>query len=260
MIRKLKIYSIGFKCALASRLAYRADFILSALIMLLFELTIPFTTFLIYQTGAKFPGWTFDEVLLIQASFLLCKGITFPFFAGIVWNTIENIRNGTLDLVLIRPQNPLFMLIVTGIDIEDLGKLFGGILLFVLAIVRLPQPYLINWLVFIVLMLCSILVFMSFSFIMAATGFIWIGNYRVYDIFESLTKFAMYPGTIFSKGLRFLITAIVPLSLMGFFPSSVLLQRPEKDIWISLVSCFLFFIFSILFWKKMMKHYSSAGG
>ncbi|MBN2736641.1 MAG: ABC-2 family transporter protein [Spirochaetales bacterium] len=260
MMKKLKIYGIAFKNALATRLAYRVDFIISAFVMLLFELTIPFFTFMIYQNGAGFPGWSFNEVLLIQAGFLLCKGITFPFFAGIVWNTIEHIRNGTFDLLLIRPLNPLFMVMLTGIDIKDLGKLIGGIALFTIAVSSVPGSSAINWIFFAFLMICSILVFMSFAFLMAASGFKWVGNFRVYDIFESLTAFAMYPRSIFSKALQFLITAIIPLALMGFLPASVLLNRPPADIWISLLSCLIFLVFSIFFWYRMMKNYSSAGG
>lgn len=260
MIAYIKIYILAFKNALATRMAYRVDLFISAFIMLVFELVMPFVTLLIYRSGAGFPGWEFHEVFLIQAIFLLSKGITFPFFAGIVWNTILKIREGTYDLLLIKPRNILFMTILTGIDIEDMGKLFGGIALFIYAVFQVPNPGILNWLVFLLLFLCSIIVFTSFAFIMAASGFKWIGNFRVYEIFEALTSFAMYPTSIFSKGIRILITACIPLALMGFFPASIILKKPLNGLIISLASCIFFLAFSIFFWYRMLRTYTSAGG
>ena len=260
MIQQVKIYLIAFKNALASRMAYRVDLFFSALIMLVFEMIIPFVTFLIYETGAGFPGWEFHEVLLIQGVFLLSKGITYPFFAGIVWNVISRIREGTFDLLLIKPRNILFVTLLTGIDIEDLGKLIGGIALFSFAVHQIPDPGALNWLIFILLLLCSLIVFMSFSLIMSASGFKWVGNSRVYEIFTVLTSFSMYPKSIFSKGIQILITAIIPLALMGSFPASLLLQKFLNGLFISLGSCLFFLVFSIFFWYRMLKSYTSAGG
>jgi ABC-2 type transport system permease protein len=259
-MKGIRIYLIGFKNALASRMAYRVDLFFSIVIMLVFELSVPFFTFLIYRNGGGFPGWEFDEVLLVQAVFLLSKGFTFPFFAGIVWNTIIRIQDGTFDLLLIRPRNTLFMTLVTGIDIEDLGKLAGGIAIFAFAVSRLKDPGAANWFFFIGLFLCSIMVFSSFAFIMAASGFTWVGNFRVYEIFEAITAFAMYPASIFSKSLRFVVTTAIPLALMGFFPASVLLGKPTAGVFISLTSCCILFAFGIIFWHRMLRTYTSAGG
>jgi ABC-2 type transport system permease protein len=260
MRAQIKMYAIAFKNTLASRMAYRIDFFLSAFIMLVFEMIIPFVTFLIYNSGASFPGWEFHEVFLVQAVFLLSKGITFPFFAGIVYNTIIRIREGTYDLLLIKPRNILFVTLLTGIDVEDLGKLFGGIGIFIFAVSRIPNPGAINWIIFVLLFICSLLVFISFAFIMAASGFKWVGNFRVYEIFEAMTSFAMYPITIFSDEVQILITACIPLALMGFFPASVLLGKSLDGLLISLASLVIIFIFSIFFWYRMLRSYTSAGG
>ncbi len=74
-----KIYLHGMKTALASRMAYRGDFIMSMLIMMVVELFGPLVTLLIYHNGASFPGWQRHEVLLLQGVFLLSRGIAFPF-------------------------------------------------------------------------------------------------------------------------------------------------------------------------------------
>jgi ABC-2 type transport system permease protein len=95
---------------------------------------------------------------------------------------------------------------------------------------------------------------------MSASGFKWVGNSRVYELFSALTSFAVYPKSIFSKGIQILLTAVIPLSLMGFFPASVLLKKSVTGLFISLGSCALLFVFSIFFWYRMLRTYTSAGG
>ena len=256
----LRLYAVALKNTLAARLVYRVDFLISALVMLVFELIIPLATFLIYRTGGGFPGWSFQEVLLVQAVFLLAKGVTFPFFSGIVWNTLIRVREGTYDLLLIRPRSPLFMTLLTSIDAEDLGKLACGIGVLVLALNAIPQTQAVSWMAFFLLFGCSVCVFVSFSLFMAGSCFKWVGNSRVYEVFDTLCAFAMYPPSIFSKGVRVLVTAVLPLAIMAFVPASVLLGRPVDGLAITLASAMVFLAAGALFWSRMLRSYTSAGG
>jgi ABC-2 type transport system permease protein len=260
MITAIRIHIQGIKTALAVRMAYRADFFISAFIMLLVEFLTPLVTYLIYKNGASLPGWSMYEVLLIQGIFLLARGIAFPFFFGIVWNTIERVREGTFDLLLIKPRSVLHMAIITGFDSEDLGKLLGGITLFTAALLNLPFPDLFEWLKFIALFFISLVVMFGFALILAGLGIVWVGNFRVYEIFFSLTNFGMYPASIFSKMLQTFITAILPIAMLGFIPASALLGRPAEGTLFSVIISFVFVFACLLFWKVMLKKYTSSGG
>lgn len=260
MISNLRIHLQGVKTALASRMAYRVDFFLSIVIMLFEEMLAPLITILVYHNGASFPGWSVYEALLIQSIFLLAKGIAFPFFFGIVWNTIERVRDGVFDLLLIKPKSVLFMAIVTGFDSEDLGKLCGGITLFVLSISRIPAPGILEWVQFGALFFVALVVLFGFALILAGLGIVWIGNFRVYEIFFSITNFGMYPAALFSKGLQTLITVIIPIAILGFIPATALLGKPATGTLEAVGSGIIFFGVSFLFWHWMLKKYSSAGG
>jgi ABC-2 type transport system permease protein len=256
----LRIYLAGVKTALASRMAYRGDFLMSMLIMLLVEMAAPLITFLIYENGATFPGWNMYEALLIQGVFLLGKGIAYPFFFGIVWNTIERVREGTFDLLLIKPKSVLFMAIVTAFDSEDLGKLIGGVTLFTLSLKRLPAPGWGEWLQFFLLFAVTLMVLFGYGLIMAGLGIVWIGNFRVYDIFSSITNFGLYPTAIFSKPLQTIITLIIPIAILGSVPATVLLGRPSAGTLGAVGVGLLFLLFSLVFWQWMLKKYTSVGG
>lgn len=255
-----KIHLQGIKAALSTRMAYRFDFILSMLIMLLVELVAPLITLLIYNSGSSIPGYTIYQALLIQGVFLLSRGVSFPFFFGMVSNTIMRVQQGTLDLLLIKPRSALRMLIVTGFDAEDLGKLIGGIILFSVALIHLPAPSLAQWLEFSLLFILAIAFMFGIAMLLSGIGIVWVGNYRVYDIFFTVTNFGNYPTSIFSKPVQIFTAAVLPIGMLGFFPASVLLGKPGPFMIYSCVSVVVFLMLSFLFFNLTLRKYSSTGG
>lgn len=260
MMSAVRAHLQAIKVALASRMAYRGDFFISFIIMLIVELFAPIITILVYQNGASFPGWSLYEALLIQGIFLLSRGIAFPFFFGMVWNTLRLVQEGTLDLMFLRPRSLLHMVIMTGFDSEDLGKLLGGSLLFMLALFKLPAPDAAQWLQFALVFLFTMVMLFAFAMIMAALVIVWVGNGRVYEIFFTVTSFGQYPLGIFSKPVQTFITMIIPVSLLGFFPAAVLLGRPTTGIYLAMGFSLAFLLVAFWFWKRMVNHYNSAGG
>ena len=255
-----RTYLTGLKVALAQRMAYRGDLFISAFIMLVFEFLAPLVVFLIYLSGSTFPGWNIYEVIMIQSIFLMAKGIAHPFFSGIIGTILGHIRTGTFDLLLLKPRSVLFVSIVNSVEIDSLGKLFGGVGLFIAAMINIPAPGIAGWISFFLLFLQSLVVLFSFSLIMSGTLFLWVGNSRIYEIFDALTSFSLYPLSVFSKSIQTFITVIIPIALISYFPASVLLGKPTPGWMLSTLSCLFFFIFSLFFWHRMLKYYTSAGG
>ena len=256
----IKIYLHGMKTSLASRMAYRGDFFMSMLIMMVVELFGPLVTLLIYHNGASFPGWERHEVLLLQGVFLLSRGIAFPFFMGMVWNTISRVQEGTYDLLLIKPRSILQMSIITAFDSEDLGKLIGGLLLFFYALKSVPALPLMNWGAFALLFIFSLVTKFAFGLFMSGLGIVWIGNYRIYDIFMSVMDFGLYPRSIFTKVFQSIITWVIPVSLLGSFPASALLGKQMTGVFGAVLCSIAFLVFGLWFFHRMVRNYTSAGG
>ena len=228
--------------------------------MMVVELFGPLLTWVIYQNGASFPGWDKYEVLLLQGVFLLSRGIAFLFFMGIVWNTISRVQEGTYDLLLIKPRSILLMSIITAFDSEDLGKLIGGFAIFGIALKHLPAQPLTNWVTFFILFLFSLMMMFAFGLFMAGLGIVWIGNYRIYEIAMSVMDFGMYPRSIFTKTFQSLITWVIPVGLLGFFPASALLGKPGSGVFAAMAAGIVFLMAGLWFYFLMVRNYTSAGG
>jgi len=257
----LSVYRCYIQISFASAAAYRADFFFTAVISLLGNLLIPLLTALIYLGGAGFPGWTFAEALMIQSVFMLCTGICGPLFNNMVWITMQHIREGTYDMILLKPGSAAFLTAASAFDIGNFSMLVGGIAMFSYSVINLSTPPgLINWLQFVLLGFMGICMALGFVFFMTAAMFKWVGNSRVYEIFDSLTMFGRYPGTVFSKFLQGISSFIIPVAMMGYFPAAAIMGRADTQMLLAVIPCAAFLAAGCLVFNRMIRRYQSAGG
>jgi len=253
------IYKIGFKCSFASMAAYRLNFFISFIITLISNLLIPLVTILIYNSGAQIPGWSFYEAMLIQSVFMLCTGVSTPLFYNLVWETMGRVRDGSYDILLLKPI-PVILLTATSFDLENIGVILSAIALFVISLLNLPAVGLLSWFAFLFLFIMGILVLYGIICIMAASAFKWVGNSRIFEMFSSVTVFGRYPATIFPKAMINVLLYVFPVAMIGFYPASALLGMVKSDIFIAAIPCAGICLFGILLFQKMVKGYQSAGG
>ncbi len=260
MTRFIKLHLLGIRIAFSQRMAYRADFFMSSIIGLAGDLVVPMITVLIYGSGASLPGWSVHEVLLVQGLFMFTKGIADTLFTGCVWNTLAAVREGTFDLMLLRPHSSLHLTMITAINCRSLGVVGGGAAIVGIALAHLGVPAPARLAAALLFLIFSVLVLLSFAIIMAATVFKWVGNSRVYEIADSLTLFGQYPATIYSQVIASVVTWVIPVAMIGFVPASVLLGKPVDGMVPAAISSIVLFAASLLFWHRMRARYESAGG
>jgi len=254
------VYISCIQTALHSALAYRLNFILSLLITLGSNLLFPLVTVLIYNMGASFPGWSFGEVLLLQSIFALSNGLSGVLFSGVLWATMQHVREGSFEVVLLKPSSPLFFLIVTNFDVSNLGLLAGGLGLFVISLNLVVIPSILAVLSFIILFPAGFAVMAGVNLMMAATSFKWVGNSRIPEIFESFTNFGKYPLSIFPNVIRGLVSFVVPVGVIAYYPASALLGDIEPSVLLLILPCILFLCFGIITYRHMVKLYEGVGG
>lgn len=260
MRRALAIYRQYIRISFSAAMAYRANFILTVVISLAGQLLAPLLVALIYTSGAAFPGWSFEEAWLMQSVYLLCTGVCSVLFSNMTWITMEHIREGTYDLLMLKPGSTVFITVAGAFDLENVGLLLGGAGMFAFSLSRLPQPSLLDWLSFAALFLMGLFINLGCILIMAASAFKWVGNSRIYEIFDAVTLFGRYPLSIFSGVLRGIISAVIPVAMMGFFPAAALLGRRDAMMLFAPLPCILFLVLGWALFKRMTYLYQSAGG
>jgi len=258
--RHIKLYFQCLKTILNGEMAYRLNFILGMIMTFCGNILFPLITLLIYANGQSFPGWTFWQVLLIQSIFTISSGISGTFFDGIFWNTNNCIREGTLDVILLKPVNSLFYMAATTVNLNGFSYIIGGFIMLLIAAPHCAVITLGGICNFLLFGLAGIFVLLGSTLIMSATAFKWIGNSRIPEIFDSLQQFAKYPITVFPKAVQTIVTFIIPVGIVAFFPAQALMGQIQPVYYLSLIPCGIFAAFGIGLFRFMVHLYEGVGG
>ncbi|HEX3023412.1 MAG TPA: ABC-2 family transporter protein, partial [Lachnospiraceae bacterium] len=178
MRKYITIYREAMRNSFAAASTYRANFLLQTVVTLLSNILFPLVTILIYHSGASFQGWTIYEVLLIQSIFTLSTGISSMLFDGIVWSTMGYVVEGTLEIVLIKPVDCMFYLLASTFNMNSIGVVIGGGVVFGVSIAHINVPSVGMWITCGMFFLSGILVMLGLELLMAATSFKWVANSR----------------------------------------------------------------------------------
>ncbi len=259
-MKYIRMYYVCVRTAFAQAAAYRADFIMGSFITLLSNILFPLVTVLIYTNGAEFPGWNMWEVLLIQSIYSMATGISSMVLSSIVWVTMDHIREGSFETVLLKPISPLFFIVASNFNVQSIGLFLGGLIMTIIAAVHTNVSDVGAVFSFLLLFLAGLMVLCGMNLLMAAISFKWVGNSRIPEIFDSISNFGKYPLEIFPKTVQILSALIIPVAVIGFFPASALLGRLEGPAFWSLIPCALFMGFGIWIYNKMIRLYEGVGG
>jgi ABC-2 type transport system permease protein len=259
MKNNIRIYLAGILTSIKSAAAYRANFLLMNLFDLIWAVAAPLVTILIYGSGATFPGWTFWEVMLMQGLFELSSALCAVFVENTVWSTMNHVREGSLETVLLKPMPPILYMLATSFRFDSFGGLLGGLALTIIAAnncVILPAQVPLCILIF----LAGIAVNGGAALISAAASFKWVANSRLSEIRMSFENFGIYPVNIFPSGLRFAVTFVLPFAAMGCFPAEVLLGRFNFTNILLIIPAALFLTFAVWLYNHMIRLYEGVGG
>lgn len=257
---KLRIYLTCIKISISKAVAYRADFIMSTVFTLLSNVFFPLVTIVIYANGMSFPGWTVWEVLALQSIFSMSKGIASICLSSVMWVTMDHVREGSFETVLLKPVSPLFYIISTNFSVSNIGLFAGGLIVLIVSLAHTgiagPAAAASSIVLFVGGVFCAAGIYLS----MAAISFVWIGNSRLDEISSSISNFGNYPVGIFANALRIVIAFVIPASMIGALPAEVLLKGTQPVYFIGLIPCAAVLRFGIWLYHNMIRRYEGVGG
>jgi ABC-2 type transport system permease protein len=254
-----RVYFAGIFTSMKTASAYRTNFVLMNLFDLIWTVAAPLVTILIYGAGASFPGWTFWEAMLMQAIFGLSSALCAVFIENIVWETMNYVREGTLESVLLKPMPPILYMFSTCFRINSFGGILGSIVLIIISS-AFCDITLSNLPLCIIVFIAGFAVNTAASLISAAASFKWVANSRLSEIRMSFENFGKYPVKIFPGALRLIVTFLLPFAAMGCFPAEILLGTFDFINIIAIIPAMLFFIFAVWLYNHMIKLYEGVGG
>ncbi|AGH96241.1 ABC transporter permease [Pseudobdellovibrio exovorus] len=263
LMQKLKkyltIYKAFFKASFVADLEYRLNFVILVIGEFIWYSSQLISFEVLYRHTEIIGDWNVHQmrvfiflVLFVDSIYMILWDPNFSTFT-------DNVRKGTLDLLLMKPVNAMFMLSSQRISVSHIPCLFvtfGGL---IWALAQLPD---FNWLklLWLILLIPSGLsVIFCGRFALNSTSIIFTRADFLQYIWYSLFRLGLRPDAIYSGFLRIILIFVVPFAMVASIPARVLLEpvQPWMLVWGFILPFILFYLLK-KYWVYCLKYYSSA--
>jgi ABC-2 type transport system permease protein len=255
----LGLYAAFFKASFVADVEYRLNFVFLVIAEFVWYSTQLILFEVLFRHTKLIGNWNIDQmrvfiflVLFIDSIYMILWDPNFSSFT-------DNVRKGTLDLLLMKPINSMFMLSSQRISVSHIPCFFitfGG---FIWALNQLPD---FNWLKLLWLLFlipAGLSVIFCGRFALNSTSIIFTRADFLQYIWYSAFRLGLRPDAIYSGFIRLVLIFVVPFAMVASIPTRILLEPIEY--WMlawAVVLPFLLFWLLKKYWIFCLKHYSSA--
>jgi ABC-2 type transport system permease protein len=262
----LRIYLKLIRISMKARMQYRADFIVGILAIIFINAISIGSISVVVTRFVDLNGWNVWEMVFLYNLYLLGHSI----FSLLFWHftSMESyIIKGTFDQFLVRPLSPLVQLL--GREIQYLG--FGDVIVAVTGLALAYHKLNLHWDIwhfgYLFLIVISAAMIETAIFWLFACISFWTGRSQstFWVIWELSTMVQQYPIDLFGKWFRVLVTGIIPIAFMNFYPAIYLLGKTDQYpqyTWILFAAPFVALVLLGLastVWRFAINRYMSSG-
>ncbi|WP_276356651.1 ABC transporter permease [Cohnella caldifontis] len=246
---------------LKTKLTYRADFWVEVMSDLLFSAMNLVFIFVVFQHTPSLAGWSRAEVVFVYGYFMIPYGVFGTFFN--LWNFGERyIAKGEMDRVLTRPAHSLAQVLLENVDPPSMIGSFVGLAIMISAWSTLGLPFhLYDPFVLLIFVAGSVLIYAGIYMTLAAISFYSDAPTGIIPLMFNIQSYGRYPVQIYNKGIRFLLTWVLPFAFVGVYPASFFLQS-HGDWTMPLLTPIVGIVFwtiGLTIWNRGVKRYRGAG-
>jgi ABC-2 type transport system permease protein len=250
-----------------SQLQYRTSLALELLGVFLTTFLDFVAILILFEQVPALGGWSVEEVAFLYG----ISGIAFALSdlaVGHLDTFPRTIRDGTFDLVLVRPLGSLIQVVASDFALRRFGKLAQSLLVLAVVLPRLEVDWTAGRVAMVPLAIVSGALIFSAVWVGLATIAFWI-----VDSIEFVNAFTyggsfltQYPVSIFGPWVRRLLAFVIPMAFVCYFPALYVLDKPDElglPHWLSFASpavAVLTVLVAGLLWRNAVRHYRSAGG
>jgi ABC-2 type transport system permease protein len=260
--KHIKLYLILAKYSVMAQMEYRMNFITGILMEIGFTFMKVLYVIVIYQSGKTFAGLLPDEVLLYSGTFI----ITTAFYAGLyAMNFLEmreHVREGTIDLLMIKPVSLQFLLTLKrtdpGIFLTDF---IAGTVIVVVAWSRLAIPVtFVNIGGYILFLGIGAVVGYALFLIPQLLTFWFVRAHALFDVADAFWDFNIVPMVSYNRVIQLAGLIVIPIFMVTNLPPLFVIGKLNPlYLILGFLSPFVFILLSRFLFTRALKKYNSTG-
>ncbi len=259
--KNIKLFFLFIKIGLMRQMAYRPHFLMMVLGKLIRLILLFFFFQAIFLKIDRLGQWTFEQVLLLFATFHLVDFLmSITFQRNLIQMLPRWVQTGELDTRLLLPVNHLFWVSLENVDLMDLFSFIPSLLFLGYILIALNIE--ITWqgvLIYTALIINALIFLYAIHLAVATISFWTTQSYGIGRILDNIFKIGRYPLDIFDGFWKTIFIYFFPLIIIAQLPTQALLQISS---WPFILFGFfvsaLFLAVSLKFWKIGLRNYLSA--
>ena len=256
--RYLRVLGLFWSTALAAEMEYRTNFVVASLSSFGNLLGSIFILFLFYRQDYNFGGWSWEESLVVLGIFTTLQGIANTFLAPNLNKIVQQVQQGTLDFVLLKPISSQFQLSFRAMSPWGVPDIAFGMAIALYAGDRLGIPLSAYALALLPLGF-GIVSLYSLWFILGATSVWFVKIYNVTEVLRGLLEAGRYPVVAYPFAYRVFFTFVIPVAFLTTIPAEAIVGRAEVGwtLGAAILAGVLLFAANC-FWRFALRFYTSA--
>lgn len=260
MLRHLRLILLFARVSVQDSAAYRTDFIANLLVSLFNFGAEIVGLWTIFSNTRSLNGWGIFEMVALLGVFRMMSGIIALIIAPNMRLIMDDIREGKLDYILLKPINSQFYVSFRRVVVWRLAEIVLGLLLVVVAMVKLAAVFSLAKLVlFFTMLTAGAVIIYSFWLVLATLAF-WLTRVNNMEmVFWNVFEAGRYPVEIYRPMIRLGLTYVVPLAFITTFPAGALVGRTDySGFALSLFFAAGSLLVASAFWRYGLRNYSGA--
>ena len=256
----LNVYKVLLHLNFAALVAYRSNFINSAISSIGWGILSIVSIILVTSYTTSVFGWRREELLILTGAYGITIGVFHLIFSRNFEQLAHTIHKGELDVILVKPIDSQFYVSVWRVSYTSLFRILIGIVFTLHMINQIhAELKLINVLGFFVLLVIGILLLYSLWFIVT-TFTLWFTRLsNLVDFMFNVANIARFPQEMYHQLVWYVFLFLLPITLIVSTPTKVLLEKAlAGDVVLVVLFSFSLFLISRKFWKFALRYYTSA--
>lgn len=257
-----RVLSAFWRLNVAEEVQYRANFVASVLGTVFYMATALLTLSLFFRHTSQLGGWDYWEIVVLLGVFNALTGVVEAVLRPGIGNLVGEVRNGELDLVLVKPVDPQGFVSFRHLDIWRFSDVVLGLALAGYALFRLHEmPTAAQLVAFGLSLAAAAVVVYAIWVLLMCLAFWFVSIENIAVLFDSVFEGARYPVSAYPGALRFLFVYLIPIAWTTTVPASALTGRlrPELAL-VAVLVAGLVFALARLAWRLALRRYSGASG
>jgi ABC-2 type transport system permease protein len=217
------------------------------------------TIYAIFNQASSIRGYDLPQAVIVVLVFSFMDTLT-QFLFRSLYTFRPALIKGDFDMDLLKPLPSFFRPIFSGPDFLDVPmiiiQLFSIFYFIAHFSITITLP---NLLVFSLVFVNGVVIAFSVHLIIAAFAVMTSEIENLVMIYRALGRAAIVPTDIYGATFRFILSYVVPITVIMTIPAKALLGILSiEGIIYSTILTLVFLIFSLNFWSFSLRHYTSA--